>query len=178
MQVMQTQTHLLLQSQQRLHKLFFFLQKLGCQKPCCDQARLSCLVNKQFASMHNRMRLLILTSIYSFLHDNFSPNRFNGPIRSSSQNVCLSLSIYIYMYIYMYMSPPHAILPGEQRRSQGSKVASQTSDHMIRSQPLIGRPPTPSAPPPPGFPRVFFPGFSWGFPRIFFLFFSNRATSI
>ena len=33
-------------SQQRLHKLHF-LQKLGCQKPCCDQAILSSLVNKQ-----------------------------------------------------------------------------------------------------------------------------------
>ena len=37
--------HLLLPSQQRLHKLRF-LQKLGCQKPCWDQARLSSLVNK------------------------------------------------------------------------------------------------------------------------------------
>ena len=33
-------------SQKRLHKLSF-LQKLGCQKPCWDQARLSSLVNKQ-----------------------------------------------------------------------------------------------------------------------------------
>ena len=31
-----------------LHKLRF-LQKLGCQKPCWDQARLSSLVNKQVA---------------------------------------------------------------------------------------------------------------------------------
>ena len=38
--------HLLLPSQQRLYKLCF-LQKLGCQKPCWDQARLSSLVNKQ-----------------------------------------------------------------------------------------------------------------------------------
>ena len=30
----------------RLHKLRF-LQKLGCQTPCWDQARLSSLVNKQ-----------------------------------------------------------------------------------------------------------------------------------
>ena len=35
-----------LSSQQRLHKLRF-LQKLGCQKSCWDQARLSSLVNKQ-----------------------------------------------------------------------------------------------------------------------------------
>ena len=40
--------HLLHPSQQRLHKLRF-LQKLGCQKPCWDQARLSSLVNKQVA---------------------------------------------------------------------------------------------------------------------------------
>ena len=33
-------------SQQMLHKLSF-LQKLGCQKPCWYQARLSSLVNKQ-----------------------------------------------------------------------------------------------------------------------------------
>ena len=26
---------------------YFFLQKLGCQKPCWDQARLSSLINKQ-----------------------------------------------------------------------------------------------------------------------------------
>ena len=37
---------LVLPSQQRLHKLSF-LQKLGCQKACWDQARLSSLVNKQ-----------------------------------------------------------------------------------------------------------------------------------
>ena len=35
-------------SQQRLHKSQF-LQKLSCQKPCWDQARLSGLVNKQVA---------------------------------------------------------------------------------------------------------------------------------
>ena len=35
-----------LPSKQMLHKLQF-LQKLGCQKPCWDQARLSSLVNKQ-----------------------------------------------------------------------------------------------------------------------------------
>ena len=35
-----------LPSKQRLHKLCF-LRKLGCQKPCWDQARLSSLVNKQ-----------------------------------------------------------------------------------------------------------------------------------
>ena len=38
--------HLILPSQQRLHKLRF-LQKPGCQKFCWDQARLSSLVNKQ-----------------------------------------------------------------------------------------------------------------------------------
>ena len=37
---------LVLPSQQRLNKLCF-LQKLACQKPCWDQARLSSLVNKQ-----------------------------------------------------------------------------------------------------------------------------------
>ena len=42
--------HLLLPSQQRLHKVRF-LQKLGCQKPCWDQARLSSLVNKQVSYM-------------------------------------------------------------------------------------------------------------------------------
>ena len=35
-----------LPSKQRLHKLCF-LQKLGSQKPCWDQARLSSLVDKQ-----------------------------------------------------------------------------------------------------------------------------------
>ena len=36
------------QSQQRLHKSQF-LQKVGCQKPCWDQAGLFSLVNKQVA---------------------------------------------------------------------------------------------------------------------------------
>ena len=34
-------------TQQRLYELCF-LQKLSCQKPCWDQAKLSSLVNKQF----------------------------------------------------------------------------------------------------------------------------------
>ena len=38
------------QSQQRLHKLCF-LQKLGFQKPCCNQAGLSSLVNKQVVDL-------------------------------------------------------------------------------------------------------------------------------
>ena len=38
--------NLLLPSRQRLQKLRF-LQKLGCQNPCLDQARLSSLANKQ-----------------------------------------------------------------------------------------------------------------------------------
>ena len=42
---MKRRTTLLPQSKERLHKLRF-LQKLGCQKPCWDQARLSSLVNK------------------------------------------------------------------------------------------------------------------------------------
>ena len=37
---------LLLPAQQKVPKLRF-LQKLACQKPCWDQARLSSLVNKQ-----------------------------------------------------------------------------------------------------------------------------------
>ena len=45
--------HLLLPSQQRLHKLRF-LQKLGCQKPCWDQATLSSIVNKQVASLEEQ----------------------------------------------------------------------------------------------------------------------------
>ena len=37
---------------------------------------------------------------------------------------------------WLCLSPSHAILPGEQRRSQGSKAASHwPSDHMIRSRP-------------------------------------------
>ena len=43
---MQRNSTLFLPSQQRLHKLGF-LQKLGCQKPFWDQARLSSLINKQ-----------------------------------------------------------------------------------------------------------------------------------
>ena len=48
MQTMQTTPTIFVPSQQRLHKLRY-LQKLGCQKPCWDQARLSesSLVNKQ-----------------------------------------------------------------------------------------------------------------------------------
>ena len=46
MQAMQRNPTLVLPSEQRLHKLQF-LQELGCQKPCWDQARLSSLVNKQ-----------------------------------------------------------------------------------------------------------------------------------
>ena len=45
--------HLLLPSQQRLHELHF-MQKLGCQKPCWDQARLSSLVNKQVETYPTR----------------------------------------------------------------------------------------------------------------------------
>ena len=39
---------LVIPSQQRFHKVQF-LQKLSCQKPCWDRARLSSLVNKQVA---------------------------------------------------------------------------------------------------------------------------------
>ena len=46
MKTMQRNIALVLPSQQRLHKLCF-LQKLGSQKPCWDQARLSSLVDKQ-----------------------------------------------------------------------------------------------------------------------------------
>ena len=46
MQAMQRNPTVVLPSQQRLHELCF-LQKMGCQKPCWDQARLSSLVNKQ-----------------------------------------------------------------------------------------------------------------------------------
>ena len=45
-EAMKRNSFLLLPSKQRLHKLRF-LQKLGCQKLCLDQARLSGLVNKQ-----------------------------------------------------------------------------------------------------------------------------------
>ena len=48
MQAMQRNATSVLPSQQRLNKLCF-LQKLGCQKTCWDQARLSSLVNKQIA---------------------------------------------------------------------------------------------------------------------------------
>ena len=46
MQAMQKKSTLVPPSQQRLHKSRF-LQKLGCQKPCWDQAKPSSLVNKQ-----------------------------------------------------------------------------------------------------------------------------------
>ena len=49
--------HHLLPSQRRLHKLRF-LQKLGCQNSCWDQARLSSQVNKQIAT--NGATLLII----------------------------------------------------------------------------------------------------------------------
>ena len=39
LQAMEKNPILVFQSEQRLHKLRF-LQKLGCQKPCWDQARL------------------------------------------------------------------------------------------------------------------------------------------
>ena len=45
MPALQRNTTSVLPLQQRLHKLRF-LQKMGCQKPCWDQARLSSLVNK------------------------------------------------------------------------------------------------------------------------------------
>ena len=45
-EAMQKNSILVLPSKQRLQNLCF-LQKLGCQKPCWDQARLSSLVNKQ-----------------------------------------------------------------------------------------------------------------------------------
>ena len=45
-EAMKRNSFLVLPSKQRLNKLHF-LQKLGCQKPCWDQARLSSLVNKQ-----------------------------------------------------------------------------------------------------------------------------------
>ena len=45
-QAMQRSTTPIFLPQQRLHKSTV-LQKLGCQKPCWDQARLSSLVNKQ-----------------------------------------------------------------------------------------------------------------------------------
>ena len=41
------------QSKQRHHKLHF-LQKLGGQKPCWEQARLSSLVNKQVGKRHKK----------------------------------------------------------------------------------------------------------------------------
>ena len=56
-EAMKRNSILVLPSKQRLHKLCF-LQKLGCQKPCWDQTRLSSLVNKQvaFRQVHNSGR--------------------------------------------------------------------------------------------------------------------------
>ena len=65
LQAIQGMPTLVLQSQQRLHKLQF-LQKLGCQKPCWVQARLSSLVNKQVALSS------LLCSIYFFIAPTFS----------------------------------------------------------------------------------------------------------
>ena len=51
-------------TQQRLHKLKF-LQKLSHQKPCWDHARLSSLVNKQFAERADLYRryFIVISSI-------------------------------------------------------------------------------------------------------------------
>ena len=70
----------------------------------------------------------------------FSPNRPTGSIWSSSYNVR--------PYVCCILSPSHAILPGEQMRSQGSKAVSHRgictlkkvthnywlSEYMIRSR--------------------------------------------
>ena len=50
MQAMHTTPTIFVPSQQRLHKLRF-LQKLGCQKPCWDQAKLSSRVDKQVVTL-------------------------------------------------------------------------------------------------------------------------------
>ena len=70
-------TQLLLPSQQRLHKLRF-LQKLGCQKPCWDQARLSSLVNKQVAPI-----LPIVVYLYITYMDKLCRRLFLPPPDSS-----------------------------------------------------------------------------------------------
>ena len=46
-------------SKQRLQKLRF-LQKLGCKKPCLDQARLSSLVNIKVGTAPTTLGLLII----------------------------------------------------------------------------------------------------------------------
>ena len=68
--------------------------------------------------------------IYSLWFFSSSLNRPTGPISSSSPDV--------------RPSPFYVLLQGEQRRSQGSNVASPwLSNHLIRSWPLIGCPPSP-----------------------------------
>ena len=68
--------------------------------------------------------------VTKFQYRHFSPNQPTGPIRSSSLVVAMFVSCYL---LLLLLSPFHAILPGEQRRSQGRKVASYwPSDHMIR----------------------------------------------
>ena len=54
----------------------------------------------------------------------FSRNRPTGPIQSCSRNVCPWLD---------GMSPSHAILPGEQRRSQGIKAVSHCGISTLKN---------------------------------------------
>ena len=50
-------------SKQRLHKLCF-LHKLGCQKPCWDQTRLSSLVNKQVDLVHFASNIVLTNTLF------------------------------------------------------------------------------------------------------------------
>ena len=58
--------HLLLPSQQRLQKIRF-LQKLGCPKPCWEQARLSSLVKKKQVGLWLHLKKDNLTLALLFL---------------------------------------------------------------------------------------------------------------
>ena len=57
-------------------------------------------------------------------------------LKQFSVVVVVSLYIYLYICLSLCRSPPHAIF-------------FEASDHMIRSRPLIGRPPPFDPPPPP-----------------------------
>ena len=87
-------------SQQSLHKLRF-LQKLGCQKPCWDQARLSSVVNKQVAY---NVPFQEIPNVFSILKRILGKLGFPGlPLRcvaETSLQVSAVLRSKLYIYIF------------------------------------------------------------------------------
>ena len=70
--------HLSSPTQQRLHKLCL-LQKLGCQKPCWDQARLSSLVNKQVVTWCSSNTVLMVPLVPDSDWGNHGPGLLMSP---------------------------------------------------------------------------------------------------